>query len=131
MVLCHKEEHYYLLLSMRAHGWSRTYPDEIKLKMEKEYSNVDNRFLFVNTGYNFRPLEAEAAMGLVQLKKLAKMNENRVKNRNSFIKAMKSHKNYKDQFDFPVESEGMTSIWFGFVAFLKKGNKDLFLKVNY
>jgi len=72
MVLCHKEEHYYLLLSMRAHGWSRTYPEEVRHKLESESSNVDNRFLFVNTGYNFRPLEIEAAMGLVQLKKLKK-----------------------------------------------------------
>ena len=28
------------------------------------------RFLFVNVGYNFRPMEVQGAMGRVQLKKL-------------------------------------------------------------
>jgi len=120
MVCCHTEDHYYMLLSMRAHGWTRTYGEKEKLKYEQENSKVDSRFLFVNTGYNFRPLEIEGAMGIVQLGKLKQMNQNRVDNRSKLIKTLKQHKKWKDQLDFPTETEGMTSIWFGFVAFLKK-----------
>jgi CDP-4-dehydro-6-deoxyglucose reductase, E1 len=116
--------------SMRAHGWTRTYSEKDRVKFEKENENVDSRFLFINTGYNFRPLEIEGAMGIVQLGKLEKMNQNRVENRKSLLNAIKSHKNFADQLYFPEESEGMKSIWFGFVAFLRKGNKEKFLKVN-
>jgi len=56
------------------------------------------------------------------------MNENRIINRNNFIKAIKEHKKFNNQFEFPEESEGMKSVWFGLVAFLKKGNKETFLK---
>jgi CDP-4-dehydro-6-deoxyglucose reductase, E1 len=115
---------------MRAHGWTRTYSEKDRVKFEKENENVDSRFLFINTGYNFRPLEIEGAMGIVQLGKLEKMNQNRVENRKSLLNAIKSHKNFADQLYFPEESEGMKSIWFGFVAFLRKGNKEKFLKVN-
>jgi dTDP-4-amino-4,6-dideoxygalactose transaminase len=56
------------LRSMRAHGWIRDRKDQVFLK--NKYKNLDSRFLFVTSGYNFRPLEIQAAIGLVQLKKI-------------------------------------------------------------
>jgi CDP-6-deoxy-D-xylo-4-hexulose-3-dehydrase len=56
------------LRSMRAHGWIRDRRDQVFLK--NKYKNLDSRFLFVTSGYNFRPLEIQAAIGLVQLKKI-------------------------------------------------------------
>jgi len=54
--------------SFRAHGWIRNRKDRSFLT--KKYKNLDPRFLFFTSGYNVRPMELQAAIGLVQLKKL-------------------------------------------------------------
>lgn len=56
------------LRSIRAHGWSRGRKDE-----EKWTGNThptDAKFLFVTSGYNVRPMEIQAAIGLSQLEDL-------------------------------------------------------------
>lgn len=52
------------LRSMRSHGWTRSRSDR---RTWEEDTAIDPRFLFVSTGYNVRPMELQAAMGLVQL----------------------------------------------------------------
>jgi CDP-6-deoxy-D-xylo-4-hexulose-3-dehydrase len=56
------------LKSMRAHGWvrNRTDIDTISSK----YPELDKRFLFLMPGFNVRPMEIQAAVGLVQLKRI-------------------------------------------------------------
>ena len=49
------------LRSMRSHGWSRQRTDRAS------WTGLDSRFCFVTTGYNVRPMELQAAIGLVQL----------------------------------------------------------------
>lgn len=56
------------LRGMRAHGWTRDRSD--KSEWEKKYPHLDSRFLFVQTGYNVRPTDLQAAIGLVQLSRL-------------------------------------------------------------
>ncbi|MEQ1879124.1 MAG: DegT/DnrJ/EryC1/StrS family aminotransferase, partial [Bdellovibrionia bacterium] len=53
------------LRSLRAHGWLRDRTD--KQVLAQANPDLDPRFLFVMPGYNVRPLEVEAAIGLVQL----------------------------------------------------------------
>jgi len=65
------------LRSTRAHGWVRDRND--RKSIEKEFSHIDPRFLFILPGYNVRPTEIQAAIGLVQLKKLDEFMENRRK----------------------------------------------------
>jgi CDP-4-dehydro-6-deoxyglucose reductase, E1 len=50
------------LRSIRSHGWSRGRSDEKYLADCN--SDIDNRFLFVGTGFNVRPTEISAAIGL-------------------------------------------------------------------
>jgi CDP-6-deoxy-D-xylo-4-hexulose-3-dehydrase len=51
--------------SIRSHGWSR---DRLDAELWQEnLSNNDSRFLFVSTGYNIRPMEIQAAIGIRQL----------------------------------------------------------------
>ena len=66
MVVCNSFDDYQLLRTMRSHGWSRG----IKLNkdIKKKYKNIDNKFLFINSGFNIRPTEINAAIGLSQLK---------------------------------------------------------------
>jgi len=58
------------LRSIRSHGWSRDRSDAIS--WQQNLSNNDTKFLFVSTGYNIRPMEIQAAIGISQLKDLDK-----------------------------------------------------------
>lgn len=59
------------LRSMRAHGWVRDRSD--RAQWVERHADIDPRFLFVLPGYNVRPMELQAAIGLVQLPKLDAM----------------------------------------------------------
>ena len=56
------------LRSVRSHGWSRNRSDARNWTSKVDAN--DERFLFVSSGYNLRPLEIEAAIGLSQLRDL-------------------------------------------------------------
>lgn len=53
---------------MRSHGWSRDRSDASE--WNHNLNNNDSKFLFVSTGYNLRPMEIQAAIGLRQLEDL-------------------------------------------------------------
>jgi len=48
-----------LLRCMRAHGWTRDLKG--RRQVEELYPEIDPNFLFVNTGFNVRPSEINAA----------------------------------------------------------------------
>jgi len=54
------------LRSIRSHGWSRDRSD-VK-DWTHDVSGTDAKFLFVTTGYNVRPMEIQAAIGINQIK---------------------------------------------------------------
>ena len=64
-----------LLRAMRAHGWIRDM--HAAPEIAAGYPNIDPRFLFLTTGFNVRPTEINAAIGLEQLKKLPAFNDSR------------------------------------------------------
>lgn len=64
------------LRSMRAHGWTRNRTDSIKWHEGNESTSKD--FLFVTSGYNFRPMDFQGALGMSQLKKLPTFIKRRV-----------------------------------------------------
>jgi CDP-6-deoxy-D-xylo-4-hexulose-3-dehydrase len=117
MVTCNTLEDYDLLKCLRAHGWSRELSNREQL--EKANPQVDPRFLFVNLGYNLRPMEVQAAFGLCQLDRLATMNKTRNLNRSRIIAALKAHPRWSEQMEFPEAGQGTSPVWFGFVALLK------------
>jgi len=53
------------LRSMRSHGWSRDRSDA--LEWNKKALNNNEKFLFISTGYNFRPMEIQAVVGSAQI----------------------------------------------------------------
>ena len=103
MIGCKKKEDYDLLKVLRAHGWDR---DLSKVKNKK--------FNFVNSGFNLRPLEISAAIGLNQFKRLPQMVSIRAYNRNKIIKTLKSSQNWKEQFTFFSCKKDLKPSWFGF-----------------
>ena len=70
MVVCNDFDDYQLLLSMRAHGWSRDL--NLQKKVEKYYPKLDKRFIFLNSGFNLRPTDITASIGLSQFLRLDK-----------------------------------------------------------
>jgi CDP-4-dehydro-6-deoxyglucose reductase, E1 len=53
------------LKSIRSHGWSRDRSDAHE--WHKGVSQTNSKFLFVTTGYNIRPMEIQASIGVQQL----------------------------------------------------------------
>jgi CDP-6-deoxy-D-xylo-4-hexulose-3-dehydrase len=53
------------LRAIRSHGWSRDRSDV--LDWTAGVSLTDSKFLFVTTGYNIRPMEIQAAIGINQI----------------------------------------------------------------
>lgn len=56
------------LRSIRSHGWSRDRSDA--KQWATTTNDVNSRFLFVSAGYNIRPMEIQAALGLGQIKRI-------------------------------------------------------------
>ena len=83
---------------------------KIYLKNKDDFYELFN---FVVPGFNLRPLEIEAAVGIEQLKKLDKFIHNRRKNAEYFIKKMQTLKNFLTQKEIGESS------WFGFSLILR------------
>ena len=58
------------LRAIRSHGWSRDRFEPIDVTLEGERSINQGKFQFISTGYNVRPMEIQAAVGIEQLKDL-------------------------------------------------------------
>ena len=110
------EELYHILLSMRAHGWTRNLPKENKV-CTKSDDWFEESFRFVLPGYNVRPVEMSGAIGIEQLKKLPSFLEQRRKNALTFVELFKNHK------DFMIQKDIDNSSWFGFSLIIKPTSK--------
>jgi len=117
MVVCNNDESYELMKCLRAHGWSRNLTN--KEEIQKQYPDLDPRFTFVNLGYNVRPMEIQASMGISQLNKLQEKNNNRKINYN-YIKYRIETDPRNTFLSFAESSEDTDAIWFGIVLFLDK-----------
>jgi CDP-6-deoxy-D-xylo-4-hexulose-3-dehydrase len=106
------EELYHILISTRAHGWTRHLPKENKVA-NKSDNWFEESFRFVLPGYNLRPVEMSGAIGIEQLKKLPNFIEVRRKNAKLFQALFQNHK------DFIIQKEISDSSWFGFSLIIK------------
>ena len=122
MVLAKSEEDYDLLKCLRAHGWSREQSNRAALESANQH--IDPRFLFVNVGYNLRPMEIQAAFGIEQLTRLDEMNRHRRANVLRIREAFVKHPAWREQLLFPTATAGLDACWFGF-PFLVNSALDL------
>ena len=128
MVVCKTKEDYEILKMLRSHGWSRdTSFQNIKKKL---YNKLDKRFMFINSGYNLRPTDIQAAIASNQFKRLKFFMKTRNENRNKIIDRLKSNKKWKDQFHFVPTKDKVTPSWFGLPLIINKAfskKKKIFL----
>lgn len=120
MVVCHDEDDYNLLRSLRSHGWVRDYDTASKARIVAEHADVDERFLFINMGYNLRPMEVQAAIGLHQIQRLDAFNANRNHNFLSLVDTIRGHRLYSGQFSFVESGSNVSPCWFGFPCLLSE-----------
>ncbi len=110
------EELYQIMLSLRAHGWTRNLPKFNHVCGEKSDDPFKESFRFVLPGYNLRPLELSGALGVEQVKKLPMLIAERRKNGAQLQSAMGNHP------DILIQREIGQSSWFGFSLVIRPGS---------
>ena len=77
----------------------------------------DHKYIYSNIGYNLKPLDLQAAMGLVQFKKLPKFTKARKKN---FKILYEEFSKYEDSFILPESLPRADPSWFAFPLTVKE-----------
>ena len=111
------EEIYQILLSLRAHGWTRNLPKKNHVCSDKSDDPFEESFRFVLPGYNVRPLEMEGALGIEQLKRLPNLIKERRKNGVLLQAALSNHP------DIIIQKEIGESSWFGFSLVIRPSSQ--------
>lgn len=134
MIVTNDDEIIEILKALRTHGWTRylKYKDTI----HSQHSDIDERFCFYNLGYNVRPLEIQAAMGLTQISKLKIKNNNRKTNYYKIKDKIESDPrnkldNGQSFLSFPEKHSETDAIWFGVVLFLPNNSLTIKEYCNY
>ena len=115
-VVTNDEELYHILLSLRAHGWTRNLPKENRVCTKSDDWFTES-FRFVLPGYNVRPVEMSGAIGIEQLKKLPNFLAKRRENAKLFVELFSNHP------DFIIQKDICNSSWFGFSLIIKPTSK--------
>jgi len=113
IVTTDNEELYQILLSLRAHGWTRDLPHDNLFSNRKSIDSLYDSYRFVLPGYNLRPTEIQGAIGIQQLKKLPKFINIRKRNAEQFKKIMFNHEHLL------MQEEIGSSSWFAFSLIIK------------
>ncbi|TRW92218.1 DegT/DnrJ/EryC1/StrS family aminotransferase [Candidatus Methylobacter oryzae] len=128
LIVTDDDELYQILLSLRAHGWTRNLPKHNLVCADKSDDPFEESFRFVLPGYNVRPLELEGALGVAQLKRLPEMVEERRNNGKLLQAALSDHP------ELLIQREIGESSWFGFSLVIRPGSvltrKELVAELN-
>ncbi|MES2948363.1 MAG: DegT/DnrJ/EryC1/StrS family aminotransferase [Pseudomonadota bacterium] len=116
MIVTDDEELYQILLSIRAHGWTRNLPKQNLVCSDKSDDPFEESFRFVLPGYNVRPLEMEGAIGIEQVKRLPTIVSERRKNGKLLQSGLGAHP------DVLIQKEIGESSWFGFSLVIRPGS---------
>jgi CDP-4-dehydro-6-deoxyglucose reductase, E1 len=129
MISCKSKADDDIIKSLRSHGWARDLSNQKQI--EKKYKKINKKFLFINSGFNFRATDIQSAIGLSQFKSLNSFIKIRSINRNKIIKKLSSDNRWKDQVHFVETRKNLRPSWFGISMLLNqkyKNKKDQVLK---
>ncbi|MDC3187396.1 DegT/DnrJ/EryC1/StrS family aminotransferase [Candidatus Pelagibacter sp.] len=127
-MVCVKNKKYLdVIKSLRSHGWSRDLSN--KKFISKKYKNIDKNWIFINSGFNLRPTDINAAIGIQQLKRLNQILTIRKYNFLKIKNKLINNKNYKNQFSILTDQKYSNIAWFGIPFVLNSKNKKYKLKV--
>jgi len=111
MIITNNDQFAELAKTLRAHGWIRELED--RKGIAKQYPAIDERFLFINLGYNLRPTEIQGAFGIHQINKLEAFIKIRRENAQYWSDRLAK---YANVFYLPAREEpsGSRRVWFGY-----------------
>lgn len=91
----------------RFSNWLPSLPDEI----------FDHKYVYDEIGYNLKPIELQASMGLKQLEKLDTITNLRIRNYNLLFSI---YEKYEKFFHLPKATEKSVPSWFAFPLTIRK-----------
>jgi len=115
LITCKSYSDYKILLSLRAHGWSRDIDKINKNKKNTFYS----QFNFINIGYNLRATDIQAALLFNQISKIDSFRNNREYNFNLFNKRFIEDEFLNKISEIPTAYKKANISWFGIPILLK------------
>jgi len=118
MISCKTRQDLDILKSLRSHGWARGLSNQRKI--EQKNKNISRHFLFYNSGYNLRPTDVQAAIGLSQFKSLNYFIKKRSNNRHKIISSLMNDYRWSSQVRFLKENYKVKASWFGIPMVLNK-----------
>jgi len=127
MICCKEKKYHDILKSLRSHGWSKDLSNSKNL--EKKHSNIDKNWIFINSGFNLRTTDINAAIGLEQLKRIKKILRIRKYNFYKIKDSLINNVKYKKQFSIINEHKKSNIAWFGIPITLNTKYKKYKLKV--
>tara|TARA_B110000858_G_scaffold171178_1_gene201489 strand:- start:394 stop:1656 length:1263 start_codon:yes stop_codon:yes gene_type:complete len=125
MVTCNKKEDYDILFALRSHGWlggTRFYKRNLKSYNTYASQNpkLDPRYIFINSGFNLRPTDIQAAIAHNQFKRLDTLKKFRNINKNLIIEKISNSQKWKRQFKFIVTPKDIDPSWMGLPILLSE-----------
>ena len=91
----------------RFSNWLPSLPEEI----------FDHKYVYEQIGYNLKPIELQASIGLIQMQKLPKIKELRIDNYNRLMTVFSK---YEEFFHLPIPTKKSNPSWFAFPLTITK-----------
>lgn len=114
MVVTNSEKFAELAKALRAHGWIRELKNREALR--KKYKRIDHRFLFIHSGFNFRPTDIQGAFGVQQIKRLEEFIAIRRTNAAYWTEELAR---YSRHLSLPQERPGTRHVSFAYPVMVK------------
>jgi CDP-6-deoxy-D-xylo-4-hexulose-3-dehydrase len=129
MVTCGKKEDYDILFALRSHGWlggTRHYKRSLKSynNYARQYPQLDPRYIFINSGFNLRPTDIQAAIAHNQFNRLDHLKKFRNLNRNLLIKKITKSEKWNNQFEFIAVPKNIDPSWMGLPILISERFKE-------
>jgi len=122
MICCKNKQDEDIIKSLRSHGWVKELSNQKKI--ENKYKEINKNFFFVNSGFNLRPTDIQAAIAHNQFKRLDKLKKYRDINRNLIIKKLLTSKKWNNQFKFIVTPKNIDPSWMGLPILVSEKYKN-------
>ncbi|MCE4612271.1 MAG: DegT/DnrJ/EryC1/StrS family aminotransferase [Desulfurococcales archaeon] len=104
---------------IRSYGWIRTLDENRRREIEAKYPYIDPRHLYVEMGFNFKPTEINAALGLYQIDRIEDIVEGKRANANYLRRKLSNIPYLEDYILLPKEKKGYRHVWLGFPIVLR------------